>query len=314
MRYQSDRNFHSELLIKMKNHILAILILLAAAVVSVKADLVGWWRFDNASNPGLDSSSYTNDGTLVGDCALSSDAISGTGALQFSGGYIQLYSCADGGFYGDFSSGTATFALWIKLDVSSPLAPNIGLANIGAWCYPSLYPSAINTISLKLFLSSGNAINIFVPSGTDLIFWHHLAVTVDSSDTGSGYKVYFDGRLLGAFPMNGTYGNFLGPDKPRLGAAFDASTNSWYYLYGKIDDVRLYNQVLTAAQIQNLVYNPDLTNDKIVNYSDLSSLTVNWLSGCSGPDWCNGADINHDSVVNFVDFTYLAQQWLQASP
>jgi hypothetical protein len=37
----------------------------------------------------------------------------------------------------------------------------------------------------------------------------------------------------------------------------------------------------------------------------LGVLATNWLSVCSAPDWCSGADLDQDSEVNFVDFALL---------
>jgi hypothetical protein len=234
--------------------------------------------------------------------------------LQVSSGYIQLFSCLNEGFVGDFSNGTATLSLWIKLDSSNPAVPNNGFANIGSWCYPSFYPSAVNTLSLKLFLSRGYSVSVSLPAGTVLSAWHNFAVTVDTADIATGYKVYLDGVLLGAFPMDGSNGNFLPPQNPRLGACFDIATNSWSWMYGKVDEIRIYNQALTQPQLSTLIHWPDLDNNSQVDFADLSSLSTAWLLNCSAPDWCGGTDINRDSVVNFQDFTYLANQWLQAVP
>jgi hypothetical protein len=45
-----------------------------------------------------------------------------------------------------------------------------------------------------------------------------------------------------------------------------------------------------------------MANNKLKH---LGILATNWLSVCSAPDWCNGADLDQDSVVNFVDFALL---------
>jgi predicted outer membrane repeat protein len=46
---------------------------------------------------------------------------------------------------------------------------------------------------------------------------------------------------------------------------------------------------------------------KIVNnkLKYLGVLASHWLSVCSAPDWCSGADLDQDSEVNFVDFALL---------
>lgn len=293
--------------------VIAILMILMIPVIA-GAELTGWWRFDNMTNLGLDSSGCGNDGTIVGNCNFTTDAIAGTGALECTGGYIQLYSCIINNFEGDFSNGTASFAMWIKLASENPSASNNGFANIGAWCYPSYYPSTANTLSLKLFLSAGSPISISLPIGTVLSAWHHFAVTVDATDTSAGYKVYFDGVLIAEIPMDGTFGNFLPPQRPILGAGYDSSSNTWSYLLGKIDEVKIYNSILSQQQIQLMIYNPDLNSDKKVDMSDLRMMSAGWLSQCASPDWCQGMDINRDTYVNFDDFAILANEWMQSLP
>ncbi|MFA5292345.1 MAG: LamG-like jellyroll fold domain-containing protein [Phycisphaerae bacterium] len=300
----------SDKIMKTAVAVLAVLLF----VVSANAELTGWWRFDNAGNIGQDSSEYGNDGTIVGNCSFSTDAVSGAGALEFTGGYIQLYSCSINDYEGDFSDGAASLAMWIKLDSANPSPSYNGFANIGAWCYPSYYPSSGNALSLKLFLSEGDSIVVDLPANTVFSMWHHFVVTVDAMDTSSGYKVYFDGSLIGEFPMDGSFGNFLPPQRPSLGAAYDVQSNTWSCTLGIIDDVRIYNSILTSQQIQMLIYNPDLNGDKSVDFTDLEMMTGSWLGQCSSPDWCGGADINRDSYINFADFTILAEQWMQTMP
>lgn len=280
--------------------------------LSASAELTGWWRFDNINNIGLDASEYANDASLVGNCNFSTDAISGSGSVEVAGGYLDLYSCLSGKYEGDFSDGCATFAMWIKLDSGNPSYS--GFANIGAWCYPSFYPASANTLSLKLFLSEGDPVVTNLPANTILSEWHNLAITVDAIDLSAGYKVYFDGETIGEFPMDGTFGNFLPPQRPRIGAAYDVVSNTWSYTFGKIDEVRIYNNILSARQIKNLVFNPDFNNDKNVDFADLRLLSGSWLDQCASPDWCNGADINRDSLINFEDFVIFADNWMQSVP
>jgi len=41
-----------------------------------------------------------------------------------------------------------------------------------------------------------------------------------------------------------------------------------------------------------------ILTDKIKHLAIVAS---HWLSACSGPDWCGGADLDQDTFVNFVD-------------
>ncbi len=69
--------------------------------------------------------------------------------------------------------------------------------------------------------------------------WHHCAFTVDAS----GGKLYLDGRLNDAHPWTGTPGPATTTTPLRLGYYYD-------YFDGEIDEVRIWNLALSAAEIQ----------------------------------------------------------------
>jgi hypothetical protein len=155
---------------------------------------------------------------------------------------------------------------------------------------------------------------VSLPSGTDFTKWHHLAVSVDSHNIESGYKVYFDGTPVGEFPMDGTYGNFLPTDKPLVGASYNVAENIWSYMHGTIDDVRIYNKSLTAEEIRKIIYYSDFDSSGRIDYSDFKDITDKWLGSCSAPDWCGGIDLNKDSIIDLADLAYFARQWMQQVP
>jgi RHS repeat-associated protein len=58
----------------------------------------------------------------------------------------------------------------------------------------------------------------------------------------------------------------------------------------------------------------DFQPDGDVDLNDLAVIALYWLdSGCTGPDWCGGADINQSSDVEFVDYAKFAENWLNAT-
>ncbi len=58
----------------------------------------------------------------------------------------------------------------------------------------------------------------------------------------------------------------------------------------------------------------DLSQDGIVNISDLQDFVLHWLeTGCSAANnFCSGADFNFDAIVNLADFAKFADCWLVA--
>jgi hypothetical protein len=81
-----------------------------------------------------------------------------------------------------------------------------------------------------------------IPSGT----WTHLAATYD----GSVINLYADGSLLVSAPASGSITSSTGA--LRIGG--NAVWNEWFA--GLIDEVRIYNRALTAAEIQTDMQNP----------------------------------------------------------
>ncbi|MFI4911574.1 MAG: LamG domain-containing protein [Sedimentisphaeraceae bacterium JB056] len=303
----------------MKKNIGIIFLLISFVCALSNAGLVGKWTFDDSNDVGYDSSTNGNDGSCEGDCVRSVDSISGAGCIELDGDgdYFQLFTC--GGFNGDFSAGRLTFGMWIKLDDATPVASKSGLATLGNWSRPSRYPDANGDISLGLFLSNGSQETSVPLECVDLDQWHHFAVTVDSHNVSSGYKIYQNGQLVDALPLDGSLGVFLEPISPRIGLSYDVSSDTAYYLDGKIDDVVMYNDVLSQAEIMDIVddviTSPDICtpyNNDIVEcsgwtremYSDSTGTQGDYLYERTDGQWyigyTNASSINSDSTVGLV--------------
>jgi hypothetical protein len=95
-------------------------------------------------------------------------------------------------------------------------------------------------------------------AGVDLNRWQHVAATWDGSTVGSNIHLYIDGVPADGTAVNGsgsavddsgtplTVGNRAGD----LARGFD----------GGIDEVRVYNRALTAAEIQSLASGEQISN------------------------------------------------------
>lgn len=105
----------------------------------------------------------------------------------------------------------------------------------GSSCY--FYFSGYNAAAN---LSSNTVVN----DGT----WHHLLATVDSSNNA---KVYVDGALKNQGSLTLSSYTYSGTNIGR--------TQYPEYLSGNIDDVRLYNYVMSAEQVKQ-VYNNGAVN------------------------------------------------------
>ena len=161
---------------------------------------------------------------------------------------------------------------------------------------------------------SGNGADpIYIVSArnfTDTVGWHHVGVTV--SDLGGGVLsgcLYVDGVLEGT--DTGIQNDRSQWGDLRMG---DTGANS-RLLDGKIDDVRLHDTALSAAQVQGLARAGVLQNDTDTNQKGLSAVLV------AGP--ANGTlSLNADGSFSYTPnanfagtdtFTYQANDGTSSS-
>ncbi|MBK9308526.1 MAG: hypothetical protein IPM58_15925 [Nitrospira sp.] len=102
--------------------------------------------------------------------------------------------------------------------------------------------------------------------------WHHVAVTIGSS----GNSLYVDGVLATAGQLSydtgnastqGFFNSVSGLDSMAIGRNQDSSGGKWYAT-GSLDDVRLYDRVLTTNEVANLA------NDLTLVDTDTVAITV----------------------------------------
>ena len=205
-----------------------VLLMSVALTGTTKAELVGWWRFDEGSGTvANDSSGYGNDGTLNGDPLWAVGMLGG--ALEFDGtdDYIEVPDNESFQLWERF-----TLAAWIYQveSSSSRIIDKIGAGTANG-------PHLDTHPGTKLRSCSGTCIS--TTSDHTLEEWHHVAVTFDEGDV----KLYVDGSLeAGGSAPSPLAGNSL---SLRIGADSDGQS----LFYGLIDDARVYNRALTEAEI-----------------------------------------------------------------
>ncbi len=77
--------------------------------------------------------------------------------------------------------------------------------------------------------------------------WHHVTLTVDENASPST-KIYVDGALVGTGGNSANYGGF----GLMIGAYYDGFSSPANFWNGLIDEVRVYNRVLSTDEIQEL--------------------------------------------------------------
>lgn len=127
-----------------------------------------------------------------------------------------------------------------------------------------------DTIQLLIVFSGGNA-RWEMPANTmvgNFGTWHHAAVTYDADSTANDPVFYFDGALVSTVEIavpSGTRTTDVGVD---LGIGNRPSALSRQF-NGSLEDPRLYNRILSAAEIQT-IYNIEgadgIVDDLLLRY------------------------------------------------
>ena len=94
----------------------------------------------------------------------------------------------------------------------------------------------------------GNAIHMKTKAKLKYGQWTHLFVTYDGSSKASGLRIYFNGKLQATDITRDQLTKTIKTKKP----LHLARRNPSAYFQGAIDDVRIYNRALTAAEVATL--------------------------------------------------------------
>jgi len=222
--------------------------------VVLDASLVGYWSFEEGLGDAVtDSSGYGNNGNRYGATWAIGEGINGSNTLSFNGtdNYIEIENENTKHLSGnDFiSSGGFTSMLWIKpaswngdatILFKGSNTDNADYMISNDW-YGSLLAFRVDG---QRFYDSAN-INDRLPPGE----WHQIAITM-IPNVGSSIKVYKDGNdITNGFGWHDGDGN---QGWTTNGGPFHLAANpgggSWFN--GKIDEVRIYNRVLSSDEVK----------------------------------------------------------------
>lgn len=208
--------------------------------------LVGYWKFDEGSDiNAADSSGNGNNGTLTNSPTWTSGKIKG--GLSFDGvdDYVVMSDTLTNPSTFGGVNGSMTIVAWVNsTDVSRY---SMATHHIGGFDYFS----AGATGSGKLRTMVWDAVNNvnYWPISNGAISngnWFHIVFIFEG---GKGYKFYINGSLDRDYP-NSNLSLYDYGSASYIGYGTDANT----YFKGLIDDVRVYNRALSAAEI-SAIYN-----------------------------------------------------------
>ena len=211
------------------------------SIADVNPNLMGWWKLDETSgNIVTDSSGNGNHGFVIGSPTSVEGVIGRALRLDGQDDYIDC-----GGNPSLNITGQVTVAAWIKLSalgLDQQVAGNIG--SQGGYLLNMYFNNKIDF----LILSSGGvyALNRDVAGGTVMAtdVWYHVAGVYSQGDY---IKTYVDGAL----DRESAPKTVLAPSTKtfKIGRYPPQSILFWN---GVLDDVRVYNRALSAADIEEI--------------------------------------------------------------
>ncbi|HPM82911.1 MAG TPA: discoidin domain-containing protein [Candidatus Anammoximicrobium sp.] len=210
-------------------------ILCLGPVWSASGDLVGWWTFDEtAGNVAADSSGYGNNGTVVGNPQWVPGKIDG--AFQFDGNtYINCGRAASLNIRDQI-----TIAFWFKVQAFTNTWEAF-LAKSDAAYRASRGDGTGN--GTHMGITGSNYFN--APTIITDNQWHHYCGTYD----GTTAIIYIDGRE----DARQTYGGQIGDSANYDLYIGENSGATGRRLHGLMDDVQIYNNALTPAEILKIM-------------------------------------------------------------
>jgi hypothetical protein len=215
--------------------------------------LVAYYPFNGNA---MDASGHTNNGTLLGAATFGVDRFGDVNSCLSLPGGMGVGSGVDIPSLTDMAYLPVTYSAWFFLNnfpppllVGQPNSwmPVVGRVQCGDQAYGVLCVYSVNgSVTNKLaYFTGGNVyVSQLVPPTNQ---WCQVVLTISSSGTPT---FYFNGTNLpgsGAAPAGQ-------PLDFRIGAATTGGcTNGPSYIWnGLIDDVRIYNTNLSAAEVQQL--------------------------------------------------------------
>ena len=235
-----------------------VLVLVLGLAGHASADLVGYWTLDGDA---LDSSTYGNDGTINGNVTSTADRFGNpSGAMSFAGGGGDNIDVGNAASLNP--TGAMTITAWVYLDSTSPVhggrngrilgkmdgggqrAWSTGIeASSGGVDWPA---------TLQVSSNGSDVISSIDDASLPLDQWVHYAGVYDP---GASMKVYLDGDLafnlttgIPASQYSSNGHSVLIGNRPACGNC------GWY---GALDEVRIYNEALTQAQIEAVMAIPE---------------------------------------------------------
>lgn len=212
--------------------------------------LVGWWTFDgkNMTQNAVDSSGSGNTGYLTGFTSTTTVPGKVGQGLQFDGSndYVSVGSASS-------LDGIAqlTYSAWVY-STSTPGSFPSGVYSVFGKRYKGFYLSnSASPAAVSLYIGGTVNLTLYCATSIALNKWYHIVVTWDGTlNNAPGTIFYINGISCSAAGAAGS-GSIV-DDSAQIGVIGFLGGGLTGYFKGMIDDVRVYNRVLSATEILQL--------------------------------------------------------------
>eukprot|EP00500_Bicosoecida_sp_ms1_P009684 CAMPEP_0203821606 /NCGR_PEP_ID=MMETSP0115-20131106/43671_1 /ASSEMBLY_ACC=CAM_ASM_000227 /TAXON_ID=33651 /ORGANISM="Bicosoecid sp, Strain ms1" /LENGTH=525 /DNA_ID=CAMNT_0050730631 /DNA_START=39 /DNA_END=1616 /DNA_ORIENTATION=+ len=204
------------------------------------ADMLIWWPLNEASGTAAaDWSPSSNAGTINGSPTFDSEGI------VFNGGNVFIESASNLGLSGDAEFTFSVWWKWAPLTHSAHYPGIMGLdpmansANQGLMIIAHHGQAGMDYRDMSTLLSTAPTTQT----------WHHMVVTKAAGTKNANTLIYVDG-VVATHTQNGDDSAPAIVDNTfYVGRTTNAANRYWD---GYINDVRVYNRVLTAQEVQDI--------------------------------------------------------------
>jgi hypothetical protein len=263
---------------------------------SVNDGLAAHWKFDEAGATTAVEFIVGANGVLTNGAIISSGPIP-PGLHFFDMGVLNLDGVDD------------------RVDIADNAALNLATNfSLAAWVkrsssgsYDAIYDSGEQANQWWIFIADATKNNLlgFGERGIAEIYstqqitdtnWHHIAV-VKNGDAGNNVSFYVDGVARGS----GAAGAVTVPSGPKqIGALLDSVFTA--NLGGSLDDVRLYNRALTAAEVLRLAQGEGCITDGTSWSSAFRELQCGLAAATTGDQIWIGQGVYRPGVSTSLSF------------
>jgi len=238
-------------------HCVVGLIVSVCGAAVANGELVGLWTFNEGSGTiAYDTSDNYNDASLMNSPTFVTSPGGKAVSLNGTNQYVNMGSPAVFNL-----KGAVTVEAWVKVDTLASGEPLIFGKDT------TLYGISYYYNNGRSYFYGGSTGNNNLSSAVSTGAWHHIVGTTDASVSGTNMRLYVDGTQVAS---RTSLGNPTDSTNVNLIAGANRLLNN--FLKGQIDELRLYNHVLSASEISANYAAGPIKTTYVATTNDLASL------------------------------------------